>query len=74
LALQTNQRVYEWRAAFGSTAIAIVNAFFNHHSTFDTAKARTDFAVKQIKNLAFLYHKAEGDDKTVCLCLSIGPY
>jgi hypothetical protein len=61
-----NQRIYEWRASFGSAALAIVNAFFSSHRSFDANEARVDFAQHQLKNFAFLYQKADGDDKTVC--------
>jgi len=32
---------------------------------FNTDESRADFAEKQLMNLAFLYQKADGDDKSV---------
>jgi hypothetical protein len=62
---QTNQRVYEWRNGFGSSALAIVNAFLDHHEEFNSDDARAEFAETQLTDLAFLYEKATGEDKTV---------
>ncbi|MGH7238925.1 MAG: hypothetical protein ACREHG_02545 [Candidatus Saccharimonadales bacterium] len=63
--MKTNQRVYEWRAAFGSAALSIVNAFFESNDEFNTNEARVEFAEYQLKNFAFLYQKAVGNDRLV---------
>ena len=63
--LQANQRVYEWRAAFASAAVSIVNAFFQTCEKLDTDEARTAFADAQIKTFGFLYQTAEGTDRSV---------
>jgi hypothetical protein len=63
---QVNQRIYEWCALFGSAALTIVNALFNNSEDFNTDDARVTFAKGQLSNLAFLYSKAEGNDKLVC--------
>jgi hypothetical protein len=46
-------------------ALAIVNALFDNSEDFNTDDARMTFAKDQLNNLAFLYSKAEGDDKSV---------
>jgi hypothetical protein len=45
--------------------LAIVNALFDNSEDFDTDDARVSFAEGQLKNLAFLYSKADGDKKSV---------
>jgi hypothetical protein len=62
---QTNQRVYEWRGAFGSTAISVLNSFFDSVQGYETDEDRVEFATNQLTNLSFLYLEAEGDDRAV---------
>ena len=64
---QTRQRVYEWRAAFGSTALAVVNNFFDSdkEGRYDTDELRQEYASAALHGHAFIYSKAEGDDSSV---------
>jgi len=64
---QTEQRVYEWRAAFGSTALAMVNNFFDSdkEGRYDTDERRQEYASAALHGYAFIYSKAEGDDPSV---------
>jgi hypothetical protein len=64
--LQTHQRICEWRSAFGSAALAIVNAFFDNNDEFKTDQAHVDFAENQLRHFAFLYSSSTGDDSSVC--------
>jgi hypothetical protein len=67
------QRIYEWRSGFGSSAICIVNAFFesdgHEEEMFDTNTARASFSEFMLDKLRFTYSKAAGDDQKVCLSL-----
>jgi hypothetical protein len=62
------QRIYEWRASFGSSAICILNAFFEcdeHKEEFITNNLCIDFSKYMLKDLRFLYSTADGDDRPV---------
>jgi hypothetical protein len=64
------QRLYEWRASFGSTAMCIINAFFEsnmHDDDFTTNDDRMAFSQYMLKNLRFLYLTADGDDLKVSI-------
>jgi hypothetical protein len=63
--IQANQHIYEWCSAFGSAALAIVNAFFESRDDLDTDEARTKFAAYQLRHGSFLYRTAPGDDRLV---------
>jgi hypothetical protein len=52
----------------GSSAIAIVNAFFEAHDDYrDSDAMRQDFAQHSLEFLRFAYRKANGNDKRVSL-------
>lgn len=59
------QRTCEWCAAFGSTALSFLNAFFTTNPGFDTNEARVAFSTHQLQFFRFLYEFAEGDNKNV---------
>jgi hypothetical protein len=55
--LQTTQRISDtWRSRLGSTAISVVNAYFDSKpKKYGTDESRQAFAKSALKNLAFLY-------------------
>jgi hypothetical protein len=67
MSLQATQRLSDsWRSVLGSSAIAIVNSFFE--SSADHANSnemRQDFARHQLDLFRFTYRKANGKDKKV---------
>jgi hypothetical protein len=52
--IQADQRVCEWRSAFASTAIAILDALFEDLGLNSDAE-RQEFAVSALQNYTFLY-------------------
>lgn len=53
---------------FSSSAIAIVNAFFDSHVDYrDSDKMRVKFAQDALQYCRFAYFKAEGDNHRVCI-------
>jgi len=62
-----SQRIYEYRSGFGSTAIALVQAFFESDKTgqYDTDEQRQEFAGDMLDDLQFLY--ADANRKVGCL-------
>jgi len=60
---QATQRLHEWRAAFGSTAISILMAFFASMPQYNTQEARAEYADYQLHDSRFIYEDAENDDQ-----------
>jgi hypothetical protein len=51
---QADQRLCEWRCAFGSAALMIVNTFFLA-SDFNTDEERQELSAVQLEGYTFLY-------------------
>ena len=52
--MQADQRACEWRNGFASTALAILQAFFDDND-YQSDEARQDFAKLDLTNYSFLY-------------------
>jgi hypothetical protein len=66
--VQATQRITEWRSTFGSTAIAVVSAFFDnekHAERFSTNESRSALATNQLQYYRFIFAEAEGNDPKV---------
>ncbi|OJA07945.1 hypothetical protein AZE42_11019, partial [Rhizopogon vesiculosus] len=59
------QRLHEWWAAFGSTTISILMAFFASMPQYNTQEARTEYADYQLHDSHFIYEDADNDDQLV---------
>lgn len=68
LSLQATQHLRDgWRSVFGSSAIAIVNAFFDSHLDYrDSNKMCVKFAMDALDNYKFIYFSANGTNHNVC--------
>jgi hypothetical protein len=54
--LQAQQRVSDtWRSVIGSTAIAIVDGFFEANKNLESDEDRKAYAADELKDLKFLY-------------------
>ena len=63
---QVSQWLSEWCGSFGSTAIAIVNAFFDNNDNYhDSNDMRQVFATHMLEKLWFVYCQAKGNDAKV---------
>lgn len=63
---QAQQRVSDtWRSVIGSTAIAIVNAFFESNKDLESDEDCKAFAADGLNDLKFLYANTESDDPRV---------
>ncbi|KAG1882053.1 hypothetical protein F4604DRAFT_1678503 [Suillus subluteus] len=56
------QRIHEWRATFGSTAISILMAFFSSEPEYKTQAACKEYAEDQIEDLRFIYEDPNNND------------
>ncbi|KAI0245227.1 hypothetical protein BJV78DRAFT_1356894 [Lactifluus subvellereus] len=56
-----DQRLCEWRGAFGSAALMFLNTFFSD-SGYDTDEARREFSREALSDYAFLYAKVVRKD------------
>jgi len=55
-----------WRTAFGSTAMSVVNDFFNaNKDEFPTNETRQEFAKEILTDRKFLYSNIESDNPKV---------
>jgi hypothetical protein len=63
LCIQADQRACEWRSGFASTALAILQVYFDDND-YDTDEACQDFANFALDNWSFLYCDVtmQGDD------------
>jgi hypothetical protein len=63
---QAQQRVSDtWRSVIGSTAIAIVNTFFESNKDLESDEDCRAFAAEGLNDLKFLYSNTESDDPRV---------
>jgi hypothetical protein len=67
---QAEQRVYEWRASFGSAALSMINQFFDSHGLFKTNESRKLFADHELDNLRFLFSDSESENPKVSFLAS----
>lgn len=65
--LQATQRLSDgWRSVMGSSAMAIVNAFFNATDEYrNSDKMRQEFADASLDQFRFIYRSAKGKDRRV---------
>ncbi|KAG2050283.1 hypothetical protein BDR06DRAFT_892197, partial [Suillus hirtellus] len=56
------QRIHEWKASFGSTAITVLMAFFTSNPDYQTQTARKAFADNQLEDSRFIYENPESED------------
>ena len=61
------QRICEWQAGFGSTALTFLNAFFATNKGYETDGSRKKFAQGKLKNFKFLYENSVGENRAVSL-------
>jgi hypothetical protein len=54
-----------WRSRMGSTAIAVVNSFFDSNEIFESDEGRKEFAESGLKTLSFLYEDTTSADQKV---------
>ncbi|EGO01101.1 hypothetical protein SERLA73DRAFT_151647 [Serpula lacrymans var. lacrymans S7.3] len=59
--LVASQRLSEWQSGFGSTAMAMVEHFFESDPAYTTYHARQEFASEVLTGFAYLYEEI-GDD------------
>ncbi|KAG1751049.1 hypothetical protein EDB19DRAFT_1599400, partial [Suillus lakei] len=57
------QRIHEWHAAFGSTAVSILMAFFASTPEYKTQEAREEYAEDQLQDCRFVYEDPENEDQ-----------
>ncbi|KAG1741479.1 uncharacterized protein EDB91DRAFT_1052473 [Suillus paluster] len=60
--VQALQRIHEWRASFGSTAITVLMAFFASKPEYQTQAAHKEFAVNQLEDSCFVYEDPDNED------------
>ena len=54
--LQTTQRISDtWRSPIGSSAIAVINSFFNSADLFEAEERRCEFAKDALDTFQFFY-------------------
>jgi hypothetical protein len=72
LNLQASQRLSDsWRSTFGSSAIAILNAFFDTHDRYrDSDEMRQTFAKHALNKFRFIYRRAKGENSKVQLLVT----
>jgi hypothetical protein len=59
------QRICEWRAGFGSTALTFLNAFFATNKGYEMDESRKTFAQGKLNNFKFLYEFPVGENRKV---------
>jgi hypothetical protein len=63
---QTAQRISDtWRSRIGSTAIAIINSFFDSAGAFETDESRREFARNALEKFDFIYDDATSSNRKV---------
>ncbi|KAG0704887.1 hypothetical protein DFH29DRAFT_873367 [Suillus ampliporus] len=70
------QKIHEWKASFGSTAITVLMAFFASKPEYQTQAARKAFADDQLEDSRFIYENPESEDNpgaflSDCSCRSV---
>jgi len=68
--LQTTQRISEtWHSPIGSSAIAVVNSFFNSVELFKTEERRREFAKNALDTFQFIYRDTTSSTRGVSYVL-----
>jgi hypothetical protein len=62
---QAEQRVYEWRASFGSAAVTMVNYFFESNDKFKTTELCQEFADYMLEHDRFIFSNTDSEDYEV---------
>ncbi|KAG1801159.1 uncharacterized protein BJ212DRAFT_1213683, partial [Suillus subaureus] len=57
------QRIHEWRASFGSTAITVLMAFFTSTPDYETQEARKEYAEYQLQDCCFIYEDPDNKEQ-----------
>ncbi|KAG2739995.1 hypothetical protein P692DRAFT_20754477 [Suillus brevipes Sb2] len=60
---QVSQRIHEWRASFGSTAVTVLMAFFTSTPDYETQEAREEYAEYQLQDCRFIYEDPDNEDQ-----------
>ncbi|KAG2061687.1 hypothetical protein BDR06DRAFT_966584 [Suillus hirtellus] len=58
-----SQRVHEWRASFGSTAITVLMAFFTSMPEYETQEAHEEYAEYQLQECHFIYEDPDNEEQ-----------
>jgi hypothetical protein len=61
--LQAVQRIQEWRATFGSTAISVLMAIFASMPEYGPQEAHMEYADYQLQDSRFIYKDADSVDQ-----------
>ncbi|KAG2029543.1 hypothetical protein BDR03DRAFT_880435 [Suillus americanus] len=57
------QRIQEWRAGFGSTAVSILMAYFASTPECKTQEAREEYAEDQLQDCRFVYEDPDNEEQ-----------
>ncbi|KAG1809838.1 uncharacterized protein HD556DRAFT_1452289 [Suillus plorans] len=58
-----SQRIHEWRAAFGSTAVSVLMAFFASTPEYETQEAREEYTKYQLQDCCFIYEDPKNEEQ-----------
>ncbi|KAG1867519.1 hypothetical protein C8R48DRAFT_772013 [Suillus tomentosus] len=58
-----SQRVHEWRASFGSTAVTVLMAFFTSTLEYETQEAREEYTEYQLQECRFIYEDPDNEEQ-----------
>ncbi|KAG1788517.1 hypothetical protein EV424DRAFT_1339339 [Suillus variegatus] len=58
-----SQRIHEWQAAFGLTAVSVLMAFFASTPEYETQEAREEYAEYQLQDCCFVYDDPDNDEQ-----------
>ncbi|KAG2056590.1 hypothetical protein BDR06DRAFT_969965 [Suillus hirtellus] len=58
-----SQRVHEWQASFGSTAITVLMAFFTSTPEYETQEAHEEYAEYQLQECRFIYEDPDNEEQ-----------
>ncbi|KAG2029451.1 hypothetical protein BDR03DRAFT_880725, partial [Suillus americanus] len=65
-----SQRIHEWQAAFGSTAVGVLMAFFASTLEYQAQEARKEYAEYQLQDCHFIYEDPNNEEQPGAFCLS----
>jgi hypothetical protein len=60
---QVCQRIHEWRAGFGSTAVSVLMAYFASTPEYKTQEAREEYAEDQLQDCRFVYEDPDNEEQ-----------
>ncbi|KAG1889157.1 hypothetical protein F4604DRAFT_1673857 [Suillus subluteus] len=58
-----NAVIHEWRAAFGSTAVSVLMAYFTSTPKYKTQEAREEYAEDQLQDCRFVYEDPDNEEQ-----------